>query len=88
MAATNLLTPNGDGRNDLWVVKNIDMYPDNEVMIFDRAGRIIYRQQHYANNWDGKLNGQPLAEGTYYYIVDLGENRPKFKGFITIILDK
>jgi|GEM_PF-1289234 len=88
LEATNLLTPNGDGRNDLWVVKNIDMYPDNEVMIFDRAGRIIYRQQHYANNWNGKLNGQALAEGTYYYIVDLGENRPKFKGFITIILDK
>jgi gliding motility-associated-like protein len=88
LEATNILTPNGDGRNDLWVVKNIDMYPQNEVQIFDRSGRIIYRQQHYANNWDAKLNGQPLAEGTYYYIVDLGDNKPKFKGFITIIHDK
>jgi gliding motility-associated-like protein len=85
LEATNILTPNGDGRNDLWVVKNIDMYPENEVMIYDRAGRLIYRQRGYTNNWDGKLNGQRLAEGTYYYIVDLGDNKPKFKGFITIV---
>ncbi|WP_159456159.1 MBG domain-containing protein [Chitinophaga eiseniae] len=82
---TNILTPNGDGINDVWVVKNIDMYPQNEVKIFDRTGRLIYRQHGYTNNWKGTVNGQRLAEGTYYYIIDLGENRPLFKGFITIV---
>ncbi|QJB31865.1 gliding motility-associated C-terminal domain-containing protein [Chitinophaga oryzae] len=82
---TNILTPNGDGINDVWVVKNIDMYPQNEVKIFDRTGRMIYRQRGYTNNWKGTVNGQRLAEGTYYYIIDLGENRPLFKGFITIV---
>lgn len=81
----NILTPNGDGINDVWVVKNIDMYPQNEVKIFDRTGRLIYRQRGYTNNWKGTVNGQRLAEGTYYYIIDLGENRPLFKGFITIV---
>nr|WP_281392465.1 MBG domain-containing protein [Chitinophaga varians] len=81
----NILTPNGDGINDVWVVKNIDMYPQNEVKIFDRTGRLIYRQRGYTNNWNGTINGQRLAEGTYYYIIDLGENKPLFKGFITII---
>ncbi|HJT74713.1 MAG TPA: MBG domain-containing protein, partial [Chitinophaga sp.] len=85
LEATNILTPNGDGKNDLWIVKNIDMYPQNEVKIYDRAGRLIYRQQGYTNNWNGTVNGQRLAEGTYYYIIDLGDNKPKFKGFITII---
>ncbi|NML39935.1 T9SS type B sorting domain-containing protein [Chitinophaga sp. G-6-1-13] len=81
----NILTPNGDGINDVWVVKNIDMYPQNEVKIFDRTGRLIYRQRGYTNNWKGTVNGQPLAEGTYYFIIELGDNKPLFKGFITIV---
>ncbi|MEI3802550.1 MULTISPECIES: MBG domain-containing protein [unclassified Chitinophaga] len=85
LEATNILTPNGDGKNDLWVVKNIDMYPQNEVKIFDRSGRMVFHQRGYTNNWNGTVNGQRLAEGTYYYIIDLGGNTPKFKGFITIV---
>ncbi|PSL42900.1 gliding motility-associated-like protein [Chitinophaga niastensis] len=85
LEATNILTPNGDGKNDLWIVKNIDMYPQNEVKVFDRSGRMIYHQRSYNNNWNGTVNGHPLAEGTYYYIIDLGNNKPQFKGFITVI---
>lgn len=87
LEGTNLLTPNGDGRNDYWIVKNIDMYPDNEVKIFDRAGRMVFQQRSYANKWNGTVNGHALAEGTYYYIIDLGPGKPQFKGFITIIHD-
>ncbi|MBO9731417.1 MAG: gliding motility-associated C-terminal domain-containing protein, partial [Chitinophaga sp.] len=85
LEATNILTPNGDGKNDLWVVKNIDMYPQNEVKVYDRAGRMVFQQRGYTNNWNGKVNGQPLAEGTYYYIITLGDSNRQFKGFITII---
>ncbi|RAI97531.1 gliding motility-associated-like protein [Chitinophaga skermanii] len=83
--ATNVLTPNGDGVNDRWVIKNIDAYPQNEVKIFDRAGRMVYYKKGYLNEWDGKVNGRPLAEGTYYFIVDFGPNLPKSKGFITLV---
>jgi gliding motility-associated-like protein len=85
LEANNILTPNGDGKNDMWIVKNIDMYPQNEVKIFDRAGRMVFHQRGYTGNWNGTVNGQPLAEGTYYYIITLGDNKPQFKGFITII---
>ncbi|NLR82566.1 MBG domain-containing protein [Chitinophaga eiseniae] len=85
LEANNIITPNGDGKNDTWVVKNIDMYPQNEVKVFDRAGRLVFQQHGYTNNWNATVNGQPLAEGTYYYIIDLGDNKPQFKGFITII---
>ncbi|WP_178372175.1 MBG domain-containing protein [Chitinophaga jiangningensis] len=87
LESSNLLTPNGDGRNDYWVVKNIDMYPENEVKIFDRAGRMVFQQRSYSNKWNGTVNGHPLMEGTYYYIIDLGAGKPQFKGFITIIHD-
>ncbi|QNR84108.1 gliding motility-associated C-terminal domain-containing protein [Pedobacter riviphilus] len=83
--ANNILTPNGDGVNDLWTVENIDAYPDNLVRVFDRAGRILFTQKGYNNTWDGTVNGQALAEGTYYYIIDFGPEKLKQKGFITII---
>ncbi|MBC9929142.1 gliding motility-associated C-terminal domain-containing protein [Chitinophaga qingshengii] len=86
--ATNIMSPNGDGINDRFVIKNIDSYPNNELKIFDRSGRMIYTKRSYQNEWDATLNGRPLEEGTYYYILDFGPGLPKVKGFITIIRDK
>lgn len=83
--ATNILSPNGDGVNDKWVVDNIDFYPNNEVKIFDKSGRVLYSKKGYDNSWDGTLNGIPLAEGTYFYVVDFGPGKLKQKGFITIV---
>ncbi|WP_119080383.1 Ig-like domain-containing protein [Chitinophaga alhagiae] len=85
LEATNILTPNGDGKNDRWVVRNIDAYPNNEVKIFDRSGRMVYTKRGYANEWDGTANGTPLQEGAYYFILELGPGLPQFKGSITII---
>ena len=83
--ATNILSPNGDGRNDKWVIRNLDSYPDNEVKIFDRTGRMVYQRRNYSNDWDGTMNGKPLAEGTYYYILTISGNTKTAKGYITII---
>lgn len=83
--ASNVLTPNGDGKNDKWVIRNIDSYPDNELKIFDRSGRLVFSQRNYNNTWDGKVNGHPLAEGTYYYFLSISGGAKTAKGFITII---
>ncbi|MEY5068797.1 MAG: hypothetical protein RLZ47_659, partial [Bacteroidota bacterium] len=84
---TNIITPNGDGINDYWVVDNLDSYPDNEVQIFDKAGRILYQVKNYQNNWDGTINSNLLAEGTYYYVINFGSGKKIKKGYITIIRD-
>ena len=86
--AVNLLTPNGDGKNDKWVIRNLDSYPDNEVKIFDRTGRLVYTRRNYSNDWDGTMNGSPLAEGTYYYILTIEGGAKTAKGYITIIRDR
>ncbi|MRG46988.1 T9SS type B sorting domain-containing protein [Chitinophaga sp. SYP-B3965] len=86
--AANLLTPNGDGINDKWVIRNISSYPDNELKIFDRGGRMIYQRRNYNNEWDGTMNGQRLAEGTYYYILTIDGSGKTVKGYITIITDR
>ena len=81
----NILTPNGDGYNDKWIIDNIDFYPNNEVVVFDRAGRIVYKKKGYDNSWDGTVNGSPLSENTYYYVIDFGNSKLRLKGYITII---
>jgi gliding motility-associated-like protein len=83
--AYNIMSPNGDGINDKWIIENIDMHPNNEVKVFDKSGRLMYSKKGYDNSWDGTLNGAPLSEGTYYYVIDFGQDKTKVKGFITII---
>lgn len=80
----NILTPNGDGKNDLFIVENIELYPDNEVKIVDRRGKVVFNKKGYTNDWNGYFNGSPLPEGTYYYTIRYGYDIPMI-GFITIV---
>ncbi|RZK92236.1 MAG: gliding motility-associated C-terminal domain-containing protein [Pedobacter sp.] len=85
--ANNFLTPNGDGKNDFFVVKGLEKYLSNKVTIFDRAGRVVYSASNYQNNWDGYYNGRPLAEDTYYFVIDV-DSAGTVKGFISILYKK
>ncbi len=87
VTANNILSPNGDGKNDFWEIKDILLYPNNTVTVYDRAGRIVYSKKSYTNDWDGSFSGAPLNNDTYYYLIDLGDNLPRIKGFITMIRD-
>ncbi|WP_394772654.1 cadherin-like beta sandwich domain-containing protein [Flavobacterium sp.] len=82
---SNIITPNGDGKNDFWIIPGIELYQNNSVKVFDRAARLVYSKNKYSNDWDGSYKGSPLNEDTYYYLIDLGSGQPKVKGFITII---
>jgi gliding motility-associated-like protein len=88
LVANNILTPNGDGVNDVWIVHDIQFYPDNIVAIYDRAGRQVYSARGYNNDWAGTANGKPLVEGTYYYVLVLKPDLPIIRGFISIIRSK
>ncbi|WP_214073019.1 cadherin-like beta sandwich domain-containing protein [Mucilaginibacter sp. dw_454] len=82
----NILSPNGDGKNDTWIVKDIDYYPNNTVTIYDHAGKVVYRKKGYSNEWDGSTgSGAPLPQGTYYYILKLSPDITAIKGFISIL---
>ncbi|WP_207433516.1 ice-binding family protein [Sabulibacter ruber] len=80
----NVFSPNHDGQNDLWVVRNLLEYPENELVVLNRWGSEVYRMKKYRNNWDGS----GLAEGTYYYVlrVRLCDNEEKtYKGYVTVM---
>jgi gliding motility-associated-like protein len=85
LSATNLFSPNGDGINDTWVIRNIDQYPNNIVRVFDRLGRLVYSASNYTNSWDGIYQGTLLPEDTYYYILDFSNEHKQMKGYISIL---
>ncbi len=64
-------TPNGDGQNDTWVVTNNGGSCTKQVYVtvFNRYGNIVYKDDNYANKWDGRYDGKPVADGTYYYVI-------------------
>ncbi len=81
----NAFTPNGDGINDDWYIKDLETYAEAEVFIYSRTGQLIFQSKGYNKRWNGTFNNQPLPVGTYYYIIDLKNNIPKISGSVTII---
>ncbi len=80
---SNVFTPNNDGSNDFFVIKNVEKYPESNLQIFNRWGNLMYQQYGYRNDWDGRNT----PDGTYYFILKYvfkGENK-EFTGTFSII---
>jgi gliding motility-associated-like protein len=82
--ATDVITPNGDAINDLWIIKDFGYYAPIDVSIYNRLGDVLFTSNNYQNDWDGKTNGESLPEGAYYYIVRTKQG-DVYKGTINII---
>lgn len=65
-------TPNGDGANDFYVVRGLEAYPQNQIVIFNRWGNVVYDRINYRNDWAGEnMTGEVLPNGTYFVIVTI-----------------
>lgn len=92
MKVPELVTPNGDNQNDGWIIHGLDSYPNASVQIFNRWGNLIFSASPYQNNWYGQVNkglnvgneNGKVPAGTYFYLLDLGNNEPALKGFIEV----
>ncbi|HIA05733.1 MAG TPA: gliding motility-associated C-terminal domain-containing protein [Flavobacteriales bacterium] len=81
----NIITPNGDGVNDFFLVNEQLLYAPIHLIVFNRWGVMVFEDTEYENNWDGdNFAGKPLAEGTYYYLLQLTDADDR-AGFITIL---
>ena len=83
-------SPNDDDVNEFWKIDNIDVYPQAIVLVYDRNGKQVYRRRNYKNTYADSFsgrdqNGQILASGNYYYIIDLGNDDNVIKGTVTIV---
>ncbi len=82
----NVVTPNGDGLNDVFIIDNISKYP-NQVSIFNRWGLLLKEFKNYDNKeraWPADRN---VVEGTYYYVIEVEINNSKkiTKGWVEIL---
>ncbi|MFB6454541.1 Calx-beta domain-containing protein [Chitinophaga sp. Hz27] len=89
------ISPNNDGKgNDRMYIENIEKYPKNEVVIFNRWGGVVYRTNNYdnkSNNFDGKSNtggasGSDVPDGSYFYNIRIwvDSKEQHVTGFIVI----
>jgi gliding motility-associated-like protein len=86
-----VITPNGDGFNDVFKIERMEKYPQNYteavVLIYDRWGKLVFESEPgYPEPWDGKdLRGKNLPMDSYFYVIDLRNQSKPVTGHITIV---
>jgi gliding motility-associated-like protein len=81
-----IITPNNDGFNDTWKIENIDLFPDAEVFVFTRWGKLVFNTKNIAGNeWNGTYKGKLLPTDSYHYILHLNDGSEPRSGVVSII---
>jgi gliding motility-associated-like protein len=79
-----MITPNMDGKNDYFVLRGINTLGKTHLVIFDRRGKMVYKNDNYDNSWNGvDLNNQMLPDDTYFYALKTA-NGKSLSGYIII----
>jgi gliding motility-associated-like protein len=82
----NAFSPNGDGVNDTWNIEALNTFPGAEVKVYNRYGQVVFYSKDYNSKpWDGRVNGNAVQVGTYYYTVDRKKDLPLISGWVVLI---
>ena len=79
----DIVTPNGDGQNDLFLIPNICLYPDNTFNVYSRWGIKVYSETGY-NNTTKVFSGKEISSGRYFYTLVYGNGKVLKSGTLTI----
>jgi gliding motility-associated-like protein len=80
----NFFTPDGDNNNDVWFPRNREFFPNIEVKIYDRYGRVV-AILNQIESWDGTYEGNELPSGDYWYVVNQNDDRKtRYVGHFTL----
>jgi gliding motility-associated-like protein len=77
-------TPNNDGFNDVWEIKEMKNYPNSRVEIFNRYGKLLKQLNYKSSGWNGTFNGLELPADDYWYVLKLEDSKPEIKGHFTL----
>jgi gliding motility-associated-like protein len=86
-----VITPNGDGTNDSFKPADKGWSGINEhtMTVFNRWGEKVWESNNFTDGWDGKQNGHHVADGTYYWVLEVfygPQNLKKvYKGSLTVL---
>ena len=78
-------TPNGDGTNDFWRIKNLNKrnLQNSTIDIFDRYGKLVFQINPRNQVWDGNFNGYALPSSDYWFVIQLTDGKI-VKGHFTL----
>lgn len=87
----NAISPNGDFKNDFFLIRHIQLIPDtrkNRVSIYNRWGSLVFRLTDY-NETDRvftglNTNGNELLSGIYFYKIEFDSGHAPIAGFLTL----
>ncbi|GJM35368.1 MAG: hypothetical protein DHS20C18_43690 [Saprospiraceae bacterium] len=85
-----VITPDGDGLNDEFIIFCIGELPENHLEIYNRWGQLVFEVDNYDNSWAGTAqNGQVLPEGPYYFILEYStpDGTVQERGSLTILTE-
>jgi len=78
----NIITPNGDGSNDKFVIDGLDYFPDSKVIIYNRWGKKVFESLNYQNDW----GDSSISDGVYYYVVYISAaTEEEYRGTLTVL---
>lgn len=78
-------TPNNDLVNDFFEIVGVEYLEEHQLVIFNRWGQEVFSNINYINQWGGvNKDGQPLPEGTYFYVLKSLLNNNKKSGYVVI----
>lgn len=84
LVVPQVITANGDGKNDTWEIQGLENFGTARVTILNRWGNIIFETNDYQNDWAGLSNqGKEVSDDTYFYILELPDTEA-FKGFFVL----
>jgi gliding motility-associated-like protein len=82
----NIITPNGDRRNDVWDLIELAELDQYTIIIIDRLGKRVYKSENYGNDWGGKdMDGNELPVGAYFFKMTHRKSFNVIQGYIQII---
>ena len=83
----NTFTPNNDNVNDTWLIDEVLSYPQVEIEIYDRWGKLIWKSARgYPVPWDGRnTGGKEMPMDSYFYVIQLNDGSDPINGTITIV---
>jgi gliding motility-associated-like protein len=85
-----VITPNGDQKNDIFEPKpGWSGINNHTISVFNRWGQKVWESNDFPSGWDGKQNGKYVAEGTYFWVLEVyyGPDNIKkvYKGSLTVL---
>ncbi|OAZ02956.1 T9SS type B sorting domain-containing protein [Flavobacterium succinicans] len=84
IAPPKFFTPNNDGYNDVWYVKDFETFPEARITIFDRYGKLLIELSPSKVSWDGSFNQNPLPSTDYWYVLKLDDSGIEKRGHFSL----